>query len=66
MTRQTIKDSHFHTIGYIDTAADGRQTARDAHFSILGYYDPKSNATRNAHFTVVAYGNQLAALMALT
>jgi hypothetical protein len=64
MKRQTLTDARYHTIGYIDTAADGRQTARDARLHIVGYYDPHTDTTRDARLHTVGHGNLLAALVA--
>jgi hypothetical protein len=62
--RQKLTDARHHTIGYIDTAADGKQTAKDAHFHTVGYYDPRTDVTKDAHFHVVGSGNLLAMLIA--
>lgn len=64
MKRQTLTDARYHTIGYIDTATDGRQTARDARLHIVGYYDPHTDTTRDARLHTVGHGNLLAALVA--
>ncbi|MEX5746208.1 hypothetical protein [Massilia sp. X63] len=64
MKRQTLTDARYHTIGYIDTAADGRQTGRDARLHIVGYYDPHTDTTRDARLHTVGHGNLLAALVA--
>lgn len=40
MGTQTLTDDRYHTIGYIDTAADGAQTGRNAQYHIVGCYDP--------------------------
>jgi hypothetical protein len=63
MKRQTLTDARYHTIGYIDTAADGRQTARDARLHAVGYYDPHSDTTRDAQRHLVGKGNMLASLI---
>lgn len=63
MIRQTLTDARYHTIGYIDTAADGKQTGRDARYHIVGYYDPRTNSTRDARFHLVGTGNLLASLI---
>lgn len=63
MQRQTLTDRHFRTIGYIDTATDGRQTAKDAHFRTVGYYNPGSNTTTDAHFRTIGQGNLLPSLI---
>ena len=63
MSRETLKDARFSTIGFIDTDANGKQTARDAHFSTVGYYDPRTNATVDSHFRRVSTGNTLSALI---
>lgn len=64
MNRQTLTDARYHTIGYIDTAADGKQTGRDARYHIVGYYDPRTNNTRDARYHLVGTGNLLASLIA--
>lgn len=63
MNRVTLKDSHFRTIGYIESTPDGKQTAKNSHFSVVGYYDPRMNVTKDAHFSVVGYGNLLGMLI---
>ena len=63
MIRKTLTDARYHTIGYIDTAADGKQTGRDARYHIVGYYDPRTNSTRDARFHLVGTGNLLASLI---
>lgn len=63
MTRQTLKDASFHTIGFIDTATDGKQTARDAGYHIVGHYDPRTNLTKDKRFHTVGSGNLLSALV---
>jgi hypothetical protein len=64
MNRQTLTDSRYHTIGYIDTASDGKQTARDAQYHVVGYYDPRTDTTRDARYHTVGHGNLLASLIA--
>jgi len=63
MTRQTIQDKNYRTIGYIETMADGRQKALDNNYRTLGYYDPKRNVTQDASYKTVAQGNVLSALI---
>jgi hypothetical protein len=63
MNRQTLTDARYHTIGYIDTAADGKQTGRDARYHIVGYYDPRTDSTRDARYHLVGTGNLLASLI---
>lgn len=63
MSRQTLKDARFRTIGYIDTEPDGRQTARDDRFRVVGYYDPGMNLTKDDRLRTVGYGNLLASLI---
>ena len=64
MKRQTLTDARYRTIGYIDTAADGRQTARNARLHAVGYYDPDTDTTRDARLHTVGHGNLLASLIA--
>jgi hypothetical protein len=63
MDRQVLKHARYHTIGYIDTAADGTQTGRDARYHIVGYFDPHTNLTKDARFRTIGSGNLLAALI---
>ena len=62
--RQAASRARCDTIGYIDTAADGKQTARDARHHVVGYYDPRSDTTRDARHHLVGHGNLLASLIA--
>ncbi|EKU81785.1 hypothetical protein [Massilia timonae] len=64
MKRQLLTDARYHTIGYIDTAADGKQTARDARLHVVGYYDPQADTTCDARLRTVGRGNLLASLVA--
>lgn len=63
MSTQTLKDSHYRVIGYIETKSDGSQVGKDPHYRIKGYYDPKTNQTKDAHYRIVGSGNLLAALV---
>lgn len=63
MSTETIKDSHYKTLGYIETRADGTQVAKDARYHVLGHFDPKSNVTKDAHYHVLGHGNLLASLI---
>lgn len=64
MHRQTLKDSRYRIVGYIDTAADGKQTGKTAQFHIFGYYDPHTGLTKDQRFHIVGHGNLLASLIA--
>lgn len=64
MKRQKLSDARYHTIGYIDTAADGSQTARDARLHAVGYYEPHTDITRDAQRHLVGKGKLLASLIA--
>lgn len=61
--RQTLKDSKFRAIAYIDTELSGRQVIKDKGFRTLGYYDPKQNVTTDAHHRRVGTGNLLTSLI---
>ena len=50
MSTQTLKDSHYRTIGCIETRSDGQQVGKDAHYRICGYYDLK-RTRRKMHTT---------------
>lgn len=63
MSTQTLKNSSYQIIGYIETRSDGVQVIKDPHYRIRGYYDPKQNQTKNEHYGVVGYGNLLTSLL---
>ena len=63
MSRQTLKDSQFRVIGYIETRSDGIQVGKDKQFRVKGYYEPKTDKTKDAQFRVVGQGNLLASLI---
>ncbi len=63
MGRQTIKDKHFLTLGYIETAIDGRERALDANYRLLGFYDPNRDVTLDAYANTVAEGNALKSII---
>jgi hypothetical protein len=63
MSRQSIKDSNYRTIGYIETMSDGKHKALDANYRTLGYFDPKRNVTQDANYRTIAHGNVLSALI---
>ncbi len=66
MSTQTLKDSHYKVIGYIETKSDGSQVGKDAHYKVKGYYDPKTHQTKDVHYKVVGHGNLLASLITST
>lgn len=37
MHTHTLKDARYRTIGYIETAADGKQTGKDERFRTVGH-----------------------------
>jgi hypothetical protein len=63
MGRETIKDKHFLTLGYIETATDGLERALDASYSLLGFYDPNRDVTLDAQANTVAEGNVLKSII---
>lgn len=63
MSKETIKDERYNTIGYIETMSDGKQKAIDKSYNILGYYDPKRNITEDKSYRKIAQGNVLSALI---
>jgi hypothetical protein len=63
MQTQTLKDAHYRTLGFIETASNGKQTGKDSHFRTVGFYDPRTNVTQDAHFRSVGVGNMLASLI---
>jgi len=63
MSTQTLKDSHYNVIGFIETKSDGTQVGKDVHYQIKGYYDPKTNKTKDARYNIVGEGNLLAVLI---
>jgi hypothetical protein len=63
MQKITLKDAHFHIIGYVEIKDDGDKTLKDEHFHIKGYYDAKRNVTKDEHFHIVGYGDILTSLL---
>jgi hypothetical protein len=63
MSTQTLKDSRYNIIGYIETRSDGTQVGKDSHYNIKGYYDPKTSKTKDSHYNIVGEGNLLASLI---
>jgi hypothetical protein len=63
MSKERLQDSHFNTIGYIETRPDGVQVIQDYRFETWGYYDPKTNTTTDHRFQTVGHGNLLTTLL---
>jgi hypothetical protein len=63
MSRETIKDKNYKTIGYIETTSDGKKKAMDASFRTLGYYDPKRNVTQDNSYRTIANADVLSSLI---
>ncbi len=63
MSRETIRDRAYRTIGYIEREPDGRQKVLDAQFRTRGHYDPRQDVTTDAAYRTVARGNVLPALI---
>lgn len=63
MSTQTLKDSKYRIIGYIETRPDGTQVGKDEKYRVKGYYDPKTNKTKDANYRIVGEGNLLASLI---
>lgn len=62
MNTETLKDSNFRTIGYIED--HGHQlVGKDANYRIVGYYDKHSNQTKDSNYRVVGSGNMLSGLV---
>ena len=38
---QTLKDSNYRVLGYIEQESDGTLTIKDSNYRVKGYYDPK-------------------------
>ncbi len=63
MSTQTLQDSNYRRLGYIETENDGRQVGKDANYRTMGYYYPQSNETKDANYRTVGRGNLLASLI---
>ena len=61
--RETLKDSSFRILGYIETRSSGEKVAMDSNFRILGYYYPGRNVTQDAQFRIIAYCDALSYLI---
>lgn len=64
MTRQTLQDDRYRTIGFIDTDSNGKKTLLNPRYQILGFYDPKQNVTQDARYRVIGHGDLLTTLLA--
>jgi len=60
---QTLKDSNYRVLGYIEQESDGTLTIKDSNYRVKGYYDPKQNVTKDTNYRVVAHGNLLTTLL---
>ena len=63
MQTHALKDARYRTIGYIQTAVDGKQTGKDERLRTVGYYDPRSDITQDERLRTVGHGNLLASLI---
>ena len=63
MATQTLKDSSYRIIGYIETRSDGVQIIKDANYHIRGYYEPSQNVTKDQNYRIVGHGNLLSSLL---
>lgn len=61
--RETLKDSRYRAIAYIDTESSGKQVIMDKNYRRLGYYDPRTNVTQDAHYRRIGEGNLLTTLI---
>jgi hypothetical protein len=60
---QTLKDSSYRVLGYIEQESNGTLTIKDASYRVKGYYDPKQNETKDSSYRVVGHGNLLTTLL---
>ena len=58
MSKETIVDSHRRIIGYVVTADDGSKKVYDQTHRLMGYFRPESNATYDANYRRIGYGDQ--------
>jgi len=63
MSTQTLKDSSYRVIGYIETKSDGTQVIKDPSYRVKGYYDPRTNQTKDSSYRIVGTGNLLTTLL---
>lgn len=63
MSRETLKDRNFLTIGFIDTKPNGDKVLMDKNFIIQGYYEAKMDLTKDRNFIVVGHGDILTSLL---
>lgn len=61
--RITLKDSHYHIIGYVEIKDNGDKTLKDSHYHILGYYDAKRDITKDSHYHIGGHGDILTSLL---
>lgn len=63
MSRNEIRNSGGHFLGYTREDGNGRVVAYNPGGKPLGYYDPKTNTTRSMGGRILARGDTSAALV---
>ena len=59
----TLKDAHYHIIGYVEIKENGDKILKDSHYHIKGYYIASNDVTKDAHYHIVAHGDVLTPLL---
>ena len=59
----TLKDAHYHVIGYVEIKENGDKTLKDSHYHIKGYYIASNDVTKDEHYHIVAHGDVLTSLL---
>ena len=59
----TLKDAHYHGIGYVEIKENGDKTLKDSHYHIKGYYIASNDVTKDEHYHIVAHGDVLTSLL---
>lgn len=63
MKTETLRDASFNVIGYVQTDVRGDKTFQDKSFNTKGFYSKGSNATQDASFKNLAWGDQTRVLL---
>lgn len=59
----TLKDAHYHVIGYVEIKENGDKVLKGAHYHIKGYYMARDNVTKDEHYHILAHGDTLTSLL---
>ena len=58
-----IRDKSYRILGYVMVDKDGNKTVRDKTYKILGYYRSSNDATYDAKWTMVCFGDAVVSML---